>query len=142
MCLFAIWNTSVPEKNDKWVPPPTPGPPPPQGGPEHPPVCTLLQALDVQLAEEEPLMVCCVRWRLRDRRAALGWRGPRPPRGLSWLFGSRPSSGLGSVPRSRPVWTGSLLWETIGQAGDLAASLRGNVRFHASKQEGLSTHRG
>lgn len=92
--------------------------------PEHPPVGALLHALDVQLAKQEALVVRRVRRRLGDGRAALSRSGPGPPRGLSRLFGARPAAGLGSVPGSGPVGTGSLLRQAVGQARRLTAGLR------------------
>lgn len=78
--------------------------------PEHPPIRALLQALDVQLAEQEALVMCSVCWWLRDCRAALGWSGPGPPRRLSCLFGAWSAPWFGPVPSSRPFGTGRLLW--------------------------------
>lgn len=91
---------------------------------EDPPIGAFLHALDVQLAEKEALMVCCMGWWLGGRLAALSWSRSGPPRCLSWLFGTRPSSWFGSVPGSGPVKTGRLFWYTVGQAGNLATSLR------------------
>ncbi|TNN65924.1 hypothetical protein EYF80_023924 [Liparis tanakae] len=83
-----------------------------------------IRGLDVQLAEEEALVVCGVCWRLRHRRAALGRRGPGPPRSrLSCLFGPWPAPRFGPVPCSGALETGGFLRYPVGQLGHLATGL-------------------
>lgn len=110
-----------------------------------PPVGGLLLALDVQLAEEEPLVLGRVCRRLGHGRAALGRRRPRPPclPAGAGLLRSWPAPGLRSVSRPRPLRSGRLLWEAIGKARDLAPGLWRTVRsdyIHANtKEEGSIT---
>lgn len=98
----------------------------------HPPIRALLQALDVQLAEQEALVVCGVARRLRHRRAALSRSRSGPSRcHVSRFSGSRPSPRFRPVPSSRPIGTGRLLWKSIRKTGDFTAGLRadtGNVK--------------
>lgn len=98
----------------------------------HPPIRALLQALNVQLAEKEALVVCSVGWRLRHRRAALSWSRSGPScRHVSRFSGSWSSPRFRPVPSSRSIGTGRLLWKTIRKTGDLTTGLRvdtGNVK--------------
>lgn len=99
---------------------------------EHPPIRALLQALNVQLAEEEALVVCGVGWWLRHRRAALSRSRSGPSRRrVSRFSGSRPSPRFRPVPSARPIETGRLLWKPIRKTGDFTTGLRadtGNVK--------------
>lgn len=100
----------------------------------HPPISALLQALDVQLAEEEAFVVRSVGWWLRHCGAALRWRRSRPScRHVSCFSGSRPTPRFRPVPSSRPVRTGRLLWNTIGKTGDFTPGLGLDTEMESGK---------